>query len=315
MNPRFLALGFFLAAVALTFATPDRAVHVEEDILGSNETGFLILRTESDNLGSYYTSRTKRYIDEYVKEPKEAGYSLALARKERSTLILDTRDSHGPDDDQSQTTEAEDLSVSLAALLKKYPARPRRWNAEQVAKLGKTGSNQGVYAGRFCVVSNYEMVNHVFGLESSEVEWRLDEVAEDMNCVYLKVYTGTGDDDGDKQSRWICNVPQKSEQLHAHLNLEPICLVSGQFPTAEEAWEKVRTIGPKAKEAKQSLYGLEVWSVSQPTGKPVFTLVLRDAAREISVERFERLKQLIGADLAPTTTGHFLEQTKTPVAP
>ena len=296
-------------------ATPDRAVHVDEDIFGSNETGFAILRTETDNLGSYYTSRTKRYIDEYVKESKEAGYSLALARKERSTLILDTRDSHGPDAEKSQTTEAEDLSVSLAALLKKYPARPRRWNAEQVGKLGKTGSGHGVYAGRFCVVSDYEMARHVFGLEASELEWRLDEVAEDMNSVYLKVYTGTVDDDGDKQSRWICNVPTKSEQLHAHLNLETSCLVSGRFPTVEEAWEQVRVIRAKAKEANHSLYGLEVWSVSQPTGKPVFTLVLRDAVREITAGRFERLKQLIGADLAPTTTSHFLERTKVPVAP
>jgi hypothetical protein len=41
-------------------ATPDHQITVREQFLGSNKDGYVILRTEYDNQGSYYSSRTRR---------------------------------------------------------------------------------------------------------------------------------------------------------------------------------------------------------------------------------------------------------------
>ena len=44
-------------------ATPDHAVSVTERVLGSNPIGFAVLRTETDNLASYYSSRVTTWLD------------------------------------------------------------------------------------------------------------------------------------------------------------------------------------------------------------------------------------------------------------
>jgi hypothetical protein len=280
-------------------------VDVAEEFLGSNETGFVLLRTESDNQGSYYTTRIKRYLDEYVKLPTREGYSLVIAKKQTSTLLLDVAYSQDPDGVRSETLHFEDSQVSLSAILKKYPTRGSRWTAEQRGKLRSPSNELAIYAGNLCIVSNWELTTEIFGFESGKVEAHLDAVLEDMNCIYLNVSTG-GEDEG-SQSRWVCNLPEKSRQLRAHLHLEPLCLCSGRFASAEEAQQQARATLIQARESNLNLSNLEIWSVSQDIGKPIFTLVLRRALDGIHPEKFENLKRLVGADLAPISTKRFQE--------
>jgi len=64
MKQLLLALGLILVSATFVLGTPDRVLDIEEDFLGSNAEAFAILRTEHDNLGSYYADRVKRYLDE-----------------------------------------------------------------------------------------------------------------------------------------------------------------------------------------------------------------------------------------------------------
>jgi len=232
-----------------------------------------------------------------------------MASKVKSTLILDTTRSHDPDGEKSEKTHAEDGSISLAAILKKYPARAVKWDKGRFAKL-TVSQGGGVYAGNISIASNREVATEVFGFKTDEIEWNLEEVMDDMNCVYLHFTTGAEDDDSGKQSRWMCNVPRKSKQIHDHLNLEPLCLAAGSYKTAEEALEHARSISKKAKDAKQYPPELEVWSVSHDSGDPRFTIVLRNSMNDIQPEKFDRLKLLVGPDLAPTSSKRFQERTK-----
>ncbi len=315
MSKLLLPLLSWLAIAVSACATPDRVVHVKEDFLGSNEEGFVLLRTETDNLGSYYSDRAKHYLDEYEKTPTREGYSLAVARRAKSTLILDTTHIKDPDGIESETTHSEDATISLAALLKKYPAGLQKWKAEQLAKIAPETKGAGIRAGRLPVVSDHEMTKEVFGSDSRDIKWMLEEAAEDMNCIYLKVSTGIGEDETSTQIRWVCNVPKKSQEIRDHLNLEPMCLVAGRHETVDLAVERARSILAKAKELKQNLHGLEVWKISQPTGNSIFSVVLRNSMRDIQPERFERLKNLIGMDLAPSTTQGFIERIDIHVRP
>jgi hypothetical protein len=307
MKPIFTALGLVLMPVSLLFGTPDRSVEIVEDFLGSNETGFAILRSEYDNLGSYYASRVRRYLDEYEKTPKDSGRVLAIAKRVKSVLLLDTKDFH----DQGQSSEtvlAQDNGIAYAELLRKYPARGKAWPREKLAKLAH-GRNQGVYAGRYHVVSHWELATELFGFAKDDHDCVLEQVMEDMNCLYLRVSTSEGEDEGDRQNRWICNVPAKTEQIHAHLALEPLCLAAGRHPTVEAAVQHAQGILKQAAEEKYPMFELHVWSVISDSGPPLFMVMLPGALESMHTEKFERLKKLMGADLAPMSTERCQERT------
>lgn len=56
-----------LSGTLVLRATPTRAVSIDERLLGSNKTHYAILRTEVDNMGSYYDRRTKQFLQVYRK--------------------------------------------------------------------------------------------------------------------------------------------------------------------------------------------------------------------------------------------------------
>ncbi len=53
-----------LSLSMMASGTPDHRITSEERILGSNPDSYITLRTETDNQGSYYHYRTKRFLVE-----------------------------------------------------------------------------------------------------------------------------------------------------------------------------------------------------------------------------------------------------------
>jgi len=308
MKTLFITLALVILPIPMLLGTPDRSVEVVEEFLGSNETGFAILRSEYDNLGSYYSNRVSRYLDEYEKTPKEEGRALAIAKRVKSALLLDTKNFHDQGE-SSETVLAQDNSIAFAELLRKYPVRGRTWSQEQTSKLTH-GKKQGVYAGHFHVVSHWEVATEVFGFASDDHECVLEEVKEDKNCIYLRLSTREGEDEGDRQTRWICNVPAKTSQILAHLALEPVCLAAGRHPTLQDAVQHAQNILKKAAAEKHPIFELHVWSVTTDNGPPVFTVMLPGELTSMTPEKFERLKKLMGQDLIPISTERCQERTQ-----
>lgn len=308
MKTHLTSFGLSLLLLTGAMGTPDRLVEIVEDFFGSNEMGFAILRTETDNLGSYYSSRVRRYFDEYEKTPREQGRSLAIAKRVRSVLLLDAKYSRGLEPEPSEQILSQDNSIVFADLLKKYPARAVPWTKERQAKL-TYGKKEGVYAGRLGIVTHGETISEVFGLEGDDHEAVLDEVMEDMNCIYLRLSTVLEGDEGDRQTRWICNVPAKTEQIKAHLDLEPHCLAAGNHKTREDAVKHAKQVLKAAAANKYPIHELHVWSASISNGERFFTVAIYGMMQGIQSERFERLKKIMGPDIAPTSTESFFEHT------
>ena len=300
------------------FATPDRSITVEEDWLGSNENGFVILRTETDNHGSYCSGQVTRYLDEYEKAPQKQPIESSIARRAKRTTLLDIRTNRDYSAGPPITTEdikTRDQEVKLADVLRKYPGRTRKWNAEKFAKFAAwKKKDHDIRSGQNQVMSRYEVVNEVFGLESGQgLIWTLETVMEDGNCLYLRMTTGLDEEEeeGSSQSRWICILPEKTLQIRDHLELQPFYLCIGHYDTAEEAVKQARELMKKTTQTKDSIPGLEVWSVSDYPEPCYFTIVLKHGMGNMNASRFEKLKSHFGQGLTPVSSEYFKAKNRT----
>jgi hypothetical protein len=286
---------------------------VEEDFLGSNETGFAILRTETDNHSSYYSMQVTRYLDEYEKVPAKQTITSFLARRVKRTILLDVHDYNDPPT-KERTVKAQDSSIKLAEVLTQYPARARKWEEAKFAKFSSWKKGSRISSGKNQMLSNWFWAeDEIFGAQDPKPEWELEQAMEDMNSVYLQVSTGPqnhDDDEGSRQTRWICIIPDKTRQIHAHLELQPMYLCAGSYATADEAVKQAREVLKKAKETKVLTPSLEVWSVEYFDSPLCYTLVVRDEMKDIKPKKFKQLQRLLGPDLSPTTSECFVARTQ-----
>ena len=293
-------------------ATPDHRVNVDEQFLGSNETGFASLRTETDNLASYYAYRTKRYLDEYEKRGDAKTGDLNIAVRTRSTLLLDVTTSIDPNHNDNRTppartakVNAKDDSMALADIFVQYPARCEKWDAERFTKL-TTNLTGGVRVGNLNLVSGDTIKRIVFAHPDPDVNWALDEVTQDSNCVYLRVSCIDGDEA--QQTRWICLVPRLTRQLEDHLILAPFYMSAGSYPTEKEAMDKAVDLLIKDRENNQQPIGPAIWTMWKNTGKMVYVVVVCDMPEAGKEDSFIALEKRLGVHLVPQSSAQFEER-------
>ncbi|WP_395752597.1 hypothetical protein [Prosthecobacter sp.] len=315
MKATLACLACIFASSMSLLGTPDRTITVDEDFLGSNATSFAILRTETDNHSSYYRLQVTRYLDEYEKTPEQQPVASFLARRIKRTTLLDMDRLIDPDTGaKSENVRTRNDSTQLADLLTRYPERAYRWDGSRFAKLSSWKRDGRITSGQANFLSNYtSLPEEIFGKYEHRPEWKLEQATEDMNSLYLRVSTGLegveADDEGSRQSRWICIIPAKTRQVHDHLDLQPMYLCAGSFPKAEEAVKQAREMITKAREAKSALPSLEVWSVQYGSSPVCHTLVLRTSMEDIQPDAFKQLQLIFGASLSPISSGCFLERT------
>lgn len=309
-------LAIFLGLITAVQATPDRIQDVDEQFLASNEQGFVILRTVYDNLGSNYSGKTTTYLDEYEKKvgSGEEIVMSGIARKRKSTTLLDIRTSVDPDSPRNKPLITETVmekaeGFDLASLLTKYQQRGTLWSKEDFAKLMSWKTERGdLFSAAKCFLMSDHVTSLVFQVER-RTEYSINEVREDGNCLYLRLTTG-GEDEG-RQTRWICLLPDETRQVRAHLRLEPHYLTLARFKTLDEAKQKAQDIVRSAKDDKairQYVHQLEIWSSNESSSsdRPYF-IVLSSGAEWMSPSKFEKMKAIFGPDLAPTTSLRFNE--------
>ena len=168
---------------------------VEERLLGSNSTGYITLRTEVDNLGTYYGYRTKRFLVEYSKQQSDPKYQEALGAEIDSQLMLDVSTSFDASHPKPFSTEAtshkvnaKNNDVKLADLLERFPnTSPELGGLKKFAKLTWDSTN-GLRLGRIRLAWGGWIKKRFVGDQNANLEWVLNEVFEDENCLYLSVF-------------------------------------------------------------------------------------------------------------------------------
>jgi hypothetical protein len=287
-------------------ATPDRATQVRERILGSNPNSFAILREESDNLGNYYTSRKTVWLDEV---PKIAGGR----EKTKSTLLLDVTYHVDPDHADpnippavTEELHTRDSELTLAAILQSNSDQPEtRWTPEQRAQLVLHPVG-GVRLGhRLVLVDGAFIQQKVFGGRDGASTWRLDEVTEDGNCLYVSLSIG---EDGSAESRVVCVPPDVTKRFQDQKSAEPVYLVAGQFESRESAAELATALVAKARAEKIFGFRAEIWAVDG--GWKSFKYVVVDAYSTDRIREggIDKLEESLGVRFTPTSSERFVER-------
>lgn len=283
-------------------ATPDHEIRVTERLLGSNSAGFAILRVERDNRGSYYVSSEKHFLDIYEKGGGDDRPDLA--EKTSTVLLLRQTYSKDPDaapdappgvnvDEMAEVNEA----VSLPKLLERFPRMPDRWTAEKFQRLG-AHPTAGVTLNGYSLIWG-GWVKERFGADrNDELDWKLEDAAEDSNSLFLKVST-------EKQTRWICIPPASTEQVRARLLMKDFYLVAGTFDAEEEAVALARKIIGKRQERKSPRFAPEVWSQRTPAGKVRYRVVSGLTEKAVRGDSFSRLEETLGLELEVTGSSGF----------
>ena len=300
-------LGFcWLLAVGLLGATPDHSVVVDERFLGSNATEYALLRTETDNQGSYYISRAKTWLDEYSKEDSRR-------EKRRSTLLLDVRRSvdAGHQDPNTpapvtETVESENATVSFASLLLRYPRRSTEgWGDEKLAKIDAAAVS-GISFERRELLAETTMISEViFGGRPAGEAWKLSGVSDDGNTIFLHLAMGN---DQDRATRVMAVPSGESKRTLDQLQLEPIYLVAGTYDQRELAVARAAELRDLAREKK--LYGFqpEVWAMLPPTDRITFVVVARGSGEVIKSGNIPSWESALGIHFVPTASDRFQER-------
>lgn len=287
-------------------ATPDHAVSVTERFLGSNSTGFALIRTETDNLASYYRSRVTTWLDEIPKTSDGR-------EKTKSTLLLDvtlTAATEHPDENTptpvAETINSQDASLSMASVLQRYPVQMRRpWTPEQLSKLEIHPVGGIHFNGKLSLIHGTFVQEKIFGGRHPEETWKLGEVSEDADCIYLGLTIG---DDSGPESRIVCVPPEIAKQQRDLVSAQPVYLVAGKFETLDEAMHAARPMVVKAREMKLYGFDLEIWSLEDGTLKTKYVI-----AETFSTERIEKggipeIEKALEIQLNPMSSKRFIER-------
>jgi hypothetical protein len=295
----------WLATALLASATPDHEVRFEEQLLGSNADGYITLKTEHDNLGSYYSSRTKRFLVEYSKAPQDPKIGESLGAELRRDLLLDVTTrvdadpAPGTVPTKSVKVNSRNETVLLADILLRFPATPEPWDKDKFAKLS-SHPTAGVRMGEVPIAWG-GWIKERFGADrNAELEWTVSEVREDGNGLFLIVRS-------DSRGQRIVSIPdRKTRQVRDHLAKQPIYLIAGKFKTLDEALARARELI----QTTQGKFEPEVWSAGSSTEQLDFVVADSKSRDHLRGGGFEAFEKETGTDLSAMSSERFIERTE-----
>ena len=286
-------------------ATPDREVHDSDQLIGSNDESYAVLRTQWDNNGSYYTTIKTRSLIEFSKLPEDPENPEAIhipGKKLSEKQLLKTRANDASVTDSGKherSTEQRDDSLSMAGVLEKFHSMPWPWPEEKLAKL-EVDPERGVRLGKLSLIWSGH-VKERFGVEpNADYIWRLAGVSEDSNSLYLQVIGGHQDH---PSHRFIALSPQISKLARDHLRRQAVYIVAGRSDNLEDAIKQAQA----AVKATGFVLGFEVWSQRNPMGEETYLVCDVNSTKHLAKPGFAALEKKSGLELE-VVPGEQLEQ-------
>ncbi len=287
-------------------ATPDHAVSVTERVLGSNPGGFALLRTQSDNLGSYHSSRVTTWLDEIPKTPEGR-------EKVKSTLLLDVTQTvdieHADRNTPAPVAEkinSQDASLTLASVLQRYPSQMRQvWTPEQLSKLEIDQVGGVRFNRKLPLIHGTYVHEKIFGGRHAGEPWSLSEVSEDADCIYLRLSIGN---DSGPESRIVCVSAEITKLQRDQASAQPVYLTAGKFDTREEATQAAVAIVAQARETKFQGFHPEIWALEDGTLKTKYVIAETYSTERIETGGIPEMEETLKIRLTPMSSGRFIEK-------
>jgi len=300
-----IGLAFLALSVSRLGATPDHVLGVTERLLGTSADGFAVLRVERDNQSSYYTSSEKHFLDIYEKKIREKGPDIAT--KVSTVLLLDQTYTRHPDAKADspadvKTNEKAEVgeSLSLPVLIARFPQMPEKWEAEKFQRLEAHPTAGVSIEGANMVWGGW--VKEAFGVDrNAEFDWKLEDVMEDSNGLFLKVSS-------ENQTRWICLLPRTTEQVRARLLMKEFYLVTGSFDTEEAAVALAREINGMRQDKRFFEFSPEVWSERTPADKILYRVVSGLTKDAVGSDSSSKLEGILGLEIEVASSSRFQDR-------
>jgi len=308
-TPTALIAASCLAMAAALHATPDRMVAVTESLIGVGDGSYAILRTQVDNLGSYYSDRENHWLDEYDFGTKEK-------RPVKSIHLLDVTssiDANHTDPNTSPAVERvvhhKDDSQSLADLLARFPVRNfHEWPAERMEDVSSHPQAGIRYKNRVFLM-DAGVIDAAFPATDKDAPWTLEAVVEAGDHLLLRVAKFR---DEARDVRIFHVTPEDARLVRDQTALKPLYLVAGTFDTIDEAIRTAREMRVKSRNAKFYSFHPEIWEARLPTDRTVFMVAEEHSMELIQSGRLSKAVEILGTDLVPTSSGRFLRRTRVP---
>lgn len=299
MITRFTAAIFFLF-VGTASATPDRWITTSERLLGSNGETYAILRTEHDNRGSYYISRTKVFLIER---------SAAGTAEDKSVLVSETETvvdaaHNDPKTPPPVTTTviSRDDGPSLADTLLRFPiSASEPWTETAFARLSAHPASGISLDGRVRL-ANPNQLKELFGTTAAEGEWKLTGALEQGPFLFFTLETDPTE--AGTETRILGVGADLAEQARAHLKREDIYLSAGSFATREEALAALEAWVPE-RDRLPTLQPWEIWSRQLPTGRIDYVLVLERTKEMLDGDWAKRIETELGIRFEAISSSQF----------
>jgi hypothetical protein len=309
----FLAWGL---VSPLSHGTPGQSVMIDELLLGEDEESFAVLRTERDNLGSYYKSRTKVFLDE---RSKATGKSVKEVLLTDSTSTVDAEHAD-PNTEPKVKTEIhqKDERVLLGELLTRFTLIPEpqtglaRRTAESSPFMGMTVHPEGgIQNGQGLVVFDAKTLSEgVFGGRGADLPVQIQSMRQWGTAIYLKL-SKDDEDLGEMESHWVCVPPAKAVQVRAHESMEPIYLVAGSFDSKAKAIEAAEKWLATAREKKVAAFSPEIWSMEK--NRTLKYLVVQQRSGDvIGTDQKLGIEKALGIRFEPVKSEGFREWVRVP---
>ncbi len=298
-----------LLAQALN-ATPDHRIITQEEIVGTSATGYAILRTVTDNLGSHYSGQESIWLDEFSKNRQDGEEPRRILLLETVHSIDATHNDPNTPPPIAQNVQQRDERLLWSAILERYPQRAfQAWTAEKRARFS-THPDVGVsFDNRIQVISANTITRDLFPGAAGKLTWQLEEVVEDSNSLYLRI--NSQDENEVSHSRFVFVPPALAKQIGDRAIMEDLYLVAATVDTLDEALQQSAVLHKRSIENKQPV-SLEIWSAWHPVDKIIHHIAVSNTANILLSGKFEATRTALGTDLIPTPSTDFREVTRVP---
>ncbi|MCW1913905.1 hypothetical protein OJ996_09985 [Luteolibacter sp. GHJ8] len=287
-------------------ATPPDVVVIDERLLGANADNYAVLRSEFDNLGSYYNSNTKVFLEERSK---------ATGKNLKQVLLTDAKRMIDPEHEDPATqpkvtveVKHQDKELGLGDVLARYPLLSDSRSPADLEGFAVSDDQSVTFGETMTLFARAQVVGEIFGGRLEETPVTVLEVNDQGSEIYLKL-SKHDEDLGDGESHWACVGSALTLQVRAHRTKEPIYLRAGTFPDKAAALAKAAEWKELGREKKVSGFDPEIWSTGSDAGSARYHVVLRNSGDLIEREASGAIAEALGLSLQAVSGEKFLEWT------
>jgi|GEM_PF-5147690 len=289
-----------LALAGTSMATPPQVIRADEKFFGSGTETYAVLRTVTDNKGSYYRLQSNTKLIER---------SIITGEMVRETVMLDREEITdaeyaGPGKAPVEIViHAKDEKEPLGVLLERWPGQGTRTEPADLKRF-KVHANGIRFDGRLELMEGNPYVANLKAEGLRFSDWGLVDGLELRDSIFLKAIRA--DNEGDSDAMWMAVSPAFTAQIRAFRKIQPVYLALGSSADRAEALELARKAAVTLREAKFASRETEIWRTEQG-GSPFYQVVMTGSDYVIKNSKVEELGKLPGLRVVPVSSEGFLE--------